>query len=407
MLGYLRVESGPDQGRIFNILEGMTLTIGRSQKSDTQLKDLSVSRMHCEVSASDGHLTLLDQEGSSGTFVNGAKINKHVLKSGDTIKIGDTQLIVHLAGIPDADTVAGAVKAPRTLQEAAAGLTGQYISHYEVGPMIAKGHTGTVYKAKDIRDGKTVALKILHHDFVDDPEDVQRFIRAINTAVDLKHPNLVAIQSAGKLGGLCWIAMEYVDGESLASFMKRHAIAGMIDWTYALHVAIQIAKGLEEAAKHHVVHRNISPSSILVTKSNPPVAKLGDIMLAKAFQGIKTQAITKPGEIVGDVTYMSPERTREDGGDDSRSDIYALGATLYLVLTGHPPFEGKSIVATLTKIRQEDPVPPKKYQLSIPDKFQDLVLCMMAKRKEDRPESPSVVVRDLERIAKFNGIVLK
>ena len=104
---------------------------------------------------------------------------------------------------------------------------------------------------------------------------------------------------------------------------------------------------------------------------------------------------------------MSPERTREDGGDDSRSDIYALGATLYLVLTGHPPFEGKSIVATLTKIRQEDPVPPKKYQLSIPDKFQDLVLCMMAKRKEDRPESPSGVERDLERIAKFNGIVLK
>ena len=407
MLGYLRVENGPDQGRIFDILKGMTLSIGRGPKSDTQLKDLSVSRMHCELGTLDGHMTLLDQEGSSGTYVNGAKISKHVLKSGDTIKIGDTHIKVHLSGIEDASTVAGALKPHRELHEAAAGLTGQVISHYEVGPMVAKGGTGTVYKAKDTRDGKTVALKILHHDFVDDHDDVQRFIRAMNTAVDLKHPNLVSVHSAGKVGGLCWIAMEYVDGESLASFMKRHAIAGMIDWTYALHVAVQVARGLEEANKHHVVHRNISPSSILVTKSNPPVAKLGDVMLAKALQGIKAQAITKPGEIVGDIIYMSPERTREDGHDDSRSDIYALGATLYLVLTGHPPFEGKSIVATLTKIRQEDPVPPKKYQLSIPDKFQDLVLCMMAKRMEDRPESPSIVVRDLERIAKYNGIVLK
>ena len=110
MLGYLRVENGPDQGRIFDILKGMTLSIGRGPKSDTQLKDLSVSRMHCELGTLDGHMTLLDQEGSSGTYVNGAKISKHVLKSGDTIKIGDTHIKVHLSGIEDASTVAGALK---------------------------------------------------------------------------------------------------------------------------------------------------------------------------------------------------------------------------------------------------------------------------------------------------------
>jgi serine/threonine protein kinase len=404
MQGYLRVESGPDEGRIFNILDRTSLVIGRSQKTDTQLKDLSVSRVHCEVRVLDGKVSLVDQEGSTGTFLNGKKITEEVLKSGDTIRIGDTEIKVHLAGITDAAAVTAAQKTPRTLKEAAAGLTGQYIDQYEVGPVVAKGSTGTIYKAKDIRDGKTVALKILHPDFADDEEDVQRFIRAMHTAADLKHPNLVALLGAGKLGGLCWIAMEFVEGESLAKVMAKTGVAGMLDWTYALRVAIQIAGALEVAHDHQVVHRNISPRNILVTKGDRPVAKLGDLMLAKALHGIKAKAITKPGEIVGELIYMSPERTREDGHVDTRSDIYALGATLYLLLTGRPPFDGGGFVATLTKIRQEDPVSPKKYQLAIPDAFQDLVLKMMAKRPDLRPQTMRQVVKDLEQIARFAGI---
>jgi eukaryotic-like serine/threonine-protein kinase len=406
MKGYLRVESGPDQGRVFDILDRTSLTIGRSQKTDTQLKDFSVSRVHCEVRIEDGQVTLLDQEGSSGTFLNGKKIAEQVLKSGDTIRIGDTEIKVHLAGIADAETVTAAQKTPRTLKEAAAGLTGQFIENYEVGPVVAKGSTGTNYKARDIRDGKTVALKILHPNFVDDEDEVQRFIRAMHTAADLKHPNLVALLGAGKLGGLCWIAMEFFEGESLSKVMAKSAVAGMVDWTYAVRVAVQIARALEVAHQLQIVHRNISPGNILVTRTDPPVAKLGDLMLAKALHGLKAKAITRPGELVGDLIYMSPERTREDGQVDTRSDIYALGATLYLLLTGRPPFESGSLVATLTKIRQEDPVPAKKYQLSIPDPCQDLVLQMMAKRPESRPQSPAAVIKELDRIARFAGITI-
>ncbi len=113
MLGYLRVESGPDEGRIFNFLDGITLVLGRSQKTDTQLKDFSVSRFHCEVQAADGRLTLRDREGSSGAFVNGKKVAEQVLKSGDTIRIGETEIKVHLAGIADAETITAAQKAAR------------------------------------------------------------------------------------------------------------------------------------------------------------------------------------------------------------------------------------------------------------------------------------------------------
>lgn len=148
------------------------------------------------------------------------------------------------------------------------------------------------------------------------------------------------------------------------------------------------------------------PENILVVKGPPMAVKLGDLMLAKALAGIKAKPIARPGELVGDLVSMAPERTREGAEVDTRSDIYGLGATLYVLLTGHPPFEGGSLVETLDKLRQEAPVPPRKDQLSIPDQFQDLILKMMARRPEQRYQAPDELLKDLERLAKFQGITL-
>ncbi len=123
------------------------------------------------------------------------------------------------------------------------------------------------------------------------------------------------------------------------------------------------------------------------------VAKLGDMMLAKALEGIKAKQITKPGELVGDLSYMAPERTKSDVEVDTRADIYWLDATLYALLTGKPPFQAKTLVETIAQIRQSDPVPPKKFQLSIPDQFQDVVMMMLAKGPELRYQTPAEVVR--------------
>jgi pSer/pThr/pTyr-binding forkhead associated (FHA) protein len=406
MLGYLRVIAGPDDGRMFNLDEGQKMLIGRSEKTDTRLKDLQVSRIHCEVQGAGGKIHITDNESVGGTFVKCARVQECTLKEGDIIQIGTTQLRVHLAGIPDADTVVAAQK-PKPVRDASPdspGLTGTTISHYEIGPRLARGKSGTVYKAKDTRDGRAIAFKVMHEGFTDDEDDVQRFIRAMETARSLKHPNIVALYGAGKNGSVCWIAMEYVDGESLAKVIDRIGTVGMLDWKYALTVAVHIARALDAAHAQHVVHRNVMPENILIPKGPTPSAKLGDFMLAKALDGIKAKAITKPGELVGDLVYMAPERTRTDAAVDTRSDIYSLGATLYVLLTGHPPFEGTSMVEMLKKVRQEDPVPPKKYQLSIPDAFQDLVLKMMAKRPEMRVQDPVALVRELERIAKYQGM---
>ena len=107
---------------------------------------------------------------------------------------------------------------------------------------------------------------------------------------------------------------------------------------------------------------------------------------------------------MGDVAYMSPERTREGAEVDGRSDIYGLGATLYALLTGRPPLESRSLPELVSKIRDEKPAPPKDYQMSIPDLFQDLVLLTLAKRPEDRPQTPTDLLRDLERVAMYQGL---
>src|SRR5262249_205249 len=126
----------------------------------------------------------------------------------------------------------------------------------------------------------------------------------------------------------------------------------------------------------------------------------------KALEGTMAQQITRPGELVGDVNYMSPERTRGISDIDGRSDIYSLGALVYALLTGRPPFEGGTLVETIHNIRTADRVKPKKFQVSVPDLFEGTVLRMLSKRPEDRHQTAAEMLGELERVAKFQGMTV-
>jgi serine/threonine-protein kinase len=179
----------------------------------------------------------------------------------------------------------------------------------------------------------------------------------------------------------------------------------MLDWRYAFHVAVDIARALEAAYARQIVHRNITPANILV-RSCDRVAKLADLMLAKAMSGSLARQVTRPGELIGDVLYMSPERTRSQADVDTRSDIYSLGATLYALLTGRPPFESESLLDAIDNIRNAPPVPPKKYQLSIYDLFENVVLRMLQKRPDERYQTPTELLDELRRIGNYQGIAV-
>ncbi len=217
----------------------------------------------------------------------------------------------------------------------------------------------------------------------------------MKTMLPLRHPNLVALYGAGKKGPYCWIAMEFVQGESLTQVIQRIGVAGMLDWRHAFRIAVHIARALDFAHGRHIVHRNMTPQNVLIREGDLET-KLGDLMLAKATEGSMAQQITQANEMLGDLRYMSPEQTFGPEQTDERSDIYSLGALLYATLTGQPPFEGGSLFETITQIRQAAVVMPKKYQMSIPDAFQAVVLKMLAKRPEDRYQTAADLLRELE-----------
>jgi serine/threonine-protein kinase len=200
--------------------------------------------------------------------------------------------------------------------------------------------------------------------------------------------------------------MEFVDGESLTQVIQKIGTAGMLDWGNALRVAIHIGRALQFAEQHQIIHRNIQPANILIQHSDK-LTKLGDLMLAKALEGTQSEQITRTGELVGDIVYMAPERTRGvQGNVDGRSDIYGLGATVYALLTGRPPFDAGSLPETIMQIRNAPPVNPRKFQLSIPDMFEGVVLKMLAKRPEDRYQTAASLLSELERVAKYQGVTI-
>jgi serine/threonine protein kinase len=401
MSAQLTITAGPDKGRSFPLQPGATFQVGRSQATPTRLTDASVSRVHFEVEY-DGTEAVLVNISSNGTIVNGERVERRELRPGDVIRVGATELRFHDTSAEPA-TVAPAPKPPAGGAEQLAKLVGQALSHYKVEEVIARGATGTVFRATDTKDGQTVALKVLQPELSRNEEEMQRFVRAMKTVLPLRHPNLVALYGAGKTGPYCWVAMEHVEGESMTQAIQRIGVAGMLDWKYGFRVAVHIGRALEHAHGQSVIHRNVTPQNILLRTADK-TAKLGDLMLAKALEGTLAQQITRPGELVGDVGYMAPERTRGTGEVDGRSDLYGLGATVYALITGRPPFAGGSLPELITKIRSAEPEKPKKFQMAIPDLFQGTVLKLLAKRPEERFQSATELLKDLERVGKFAGV---
>jgi serine/threonine protein kinase len=415
MVPQLNITSGPDNGRVFPLILGETLQVGRSQATATRLTDPTVSRVHCEIEW-DGKRALVINISSSGTYINGQTVAQQELRPGDVMRVGNTELALRFPNDQEASTVVGGEKtvpqpgppvAPKPIgvEPAVCTLLGKTLSHYVLEQVIAKGAAGVVFKAKDTNNDQPIALKVLEPEYVRHEEEMQRFIRAMKTMLPLRHPNLIPLLKAGKTGSFCWVAMEWIEGESLTQVIKRVGVAGMLDWRYGFRVAVHIARALDYAHSQSIIHRNVTPQNIM-WRTADKTALLGDLMLAKALEGTMVQQITKPGELVGDVGYMSPERTRGTGEVDCRSDLYGLGATVYALIAGRPPFGSGTMIDVVTRIRNTEPEKPRKYQMAIPDMFQGTVMRLLAKRPDERFQTAKDLLSDLERVGKFAGVTV-
>lgn len=405
----LLVVQGPDAGREFVGQPAQPLRIGRGQDTETRLADPSVSRLHAELRVNGPVLELVHLSTSGVSLVNGQPVGAApvALQVGDLIQLADTILRLEVVARGDDTTRPPALAnaAPLANSPLARELIGTRLHHYRIGSLLSEGPAGIVFRAEDEQQGlRPVALKVIWPQAIRDEASRKRFVRAMTVMYPIRHPNLIRICNAGYTAEFCWVAMEYVDGENLRKVMARLGAAGMLDWTKAFRIGRDIARGLTAAAEHQVLHRNILPENILLRRADG-VAQLGDLELAKALEqsGEGADGITRPGELVGDVAYMSPERTLASPQIDCRSDIYSLGVTLYVLVTGRLPFVSTNLVELIRQIRTQPAKPIRTFQLSVNDLFAGLVEQMLSKKPEDRPQTPEALLRELDRIGKMTG----
>ncbi|MHC5054035.1 MAG: protein kinase domain-containing protein [Planctomycetota bacterium] len=256
-------------------------------------------------------------------------------------------------------------------------FVGRTIGGCRVIERIGRGAMAAVYRAEQISLDRTVALKLLDDRSAGDAGALPRFFREARSAARLVHPNVVQVYDVGIDQGVPYIIMEYVEGETLYDRLQRD---GRVPATEALEIARQAALALLRAQEFGIVHRDVKPANIMISRRGE--VKLADFGLAKAA---KDTGITRsgPAGALGTPYYMAPEQA--DGSPlDVRCDIYGLGATLYHVVTGHPPFKGSSTAAILLAHATEKPVPACVREKSVPRAVSDLIDKMMAKRAGDR-----------------------
>jgi len=268
-------------------------------------------------------------------------------------------------------------------------LIGKTFEKCRITGKLGTGGMGSVYLAEHFGLGRKVAVKILPADMSRDPEYVARFMREATTAGRMEHPNIVQIHDVGYAEGRHFIVMQFVDGESLSTVVEE---LGAMEPRDAAKVAAGMLHGLQHAHEQGVVHRDVKPDNVLLTKGDEP--KLLDFGLA--IEQETALQITRDGMVVGTPYYLAPEQARGHKATP-KSDIYAAGVTLYYLLTGKRPFVGATALAVLNKHIHEAPIPPVTVNPKVPRALSDIVLKMMAKRPDDRYANAAAAAEDLER----------
>lgn len=269
-------------------------------------------------------------------------------------------------------------------------MEGQILGNrYELIERVGGGGMAIVYKAKCKLLNRFVAVKILRNEFVNDEEFVKRFRIEAQAAASLSHPNIVSIFDVGHENNIHYIVMEYIDGITLKDYIdKKNALL----WKEAVSIAIQICSAIDHAHKNHIVHRDIKPHNILLTREG--IAKVTDFGIARA---VSSSTITMVGSTIGSVHYFSPEQAR-GGFTDEKSDLYSLGITIYEMVTGKVPFNGETPVAVALKHIQTKAERPVDINPEVPSGINDIIMKAIKKDQNMRYQSASELLADLQRV---------
>jgi serine/threonine protein kinase/Flp pilus assembly protein TadD len=280
------------------------------------------------------------------------------------------------------------VSVTKTLQTSTRGFKKNTViaKKYKIVEKLGEGGMGVVYKAKDMRLDRTVALKFLPPELTSDKEAKKRFIQEAKAAAALDHPNICTVYEVDESDGQTFIAMSYIEGQSLKDKIRD----GPLDADEAKDIAIQVAEGLKEAHDKGIIHRDIKPANIMLADKGQ--AKITDFGLAKLSWGAD---LTKPATIMGTVAYMSPEQARGEEVDH-RTDIWSLGAMLYEMLSGERPFQKTQEQVLIYAILNDKPTPLSLLRSEVPTHIEHVIEKALAKKAEKRYQNVDDLIQDLK-----------
>lgn len=388
----LRVLAGPYKGRVFQFDQHDTFLIGRANEAHLCLpEDRFFSRNHCLLEIAPPRCFLRDLGSSNGTFVNGKRVTESFLKHGDQIQGGESVLLVEVRaeqsgeirsewdnqpGRPPVIVMVECLNCGRREQAQASTpdehltflceecreelkRSPQPIPGYEMVRVLGRGGMGCVTLGRDQKTGRAVAIKTLLPECAVSEKAMRRFMREIEVAAALKHPNIVEFLDRGTHNGVVYLVTEFVDGPDASKLAD--AQGGKLICSEAVALVSQVLGALSYAHSHGFIHRDIKDQNILVSGSGTNTrAKLTDFGLAKSFVQSGMSGVTMAGEAAGTIAYMPPEQLRNFRDVRPQSDIYAVGMTAYSLLTGEMALDlaGKSSIAETVKAIFEQPSIP-------------------------------------------------
>jgi pSer/pThr/pTyr-binding forkhead associated (FHA) protein len=412
------VAAGPQTGRDFTFDQHETFMIGRSEDAQFCLPhDRFFSRHHCLVEVAPPQAFLRDLGSTNGTFVNGIRVESAYLKSGDRIQGGETILEVEVtAGIEEASDLAETAgrtnpsmvsvrclncSIPATVEASDPDTRFSYICDncreklkehpqpvpdYQMIRVIGQGGMGSVSLARSEKDGRIVAIKTLLPEVAVSEQSLKRFLREIEVASALKHPNIVSYIEHGTHNGLVYLVTEFVFGMDAARMAKQQG--GKMNYKEVARIIEQLLSALEFAHSLGFVHRDIKEQNILVHGEYPySVAKLTDFGLSKSFKQTGMSGVTMVGDVAGTIAYMPPEQVRDFKDVKPPSDIYAVGMTAYSLLTGAHALDigQRAGIAETVKAIFEKPIIPLRDRLpDLPPNVASVIETALAKSVDHR-----------------------
>lgn len=362
--------------------------VGREEGCELRIDADDISRRHALMVFEVGAWRVYDLHSQNGVYVNNARVGRAELQTGDRLWVGEHGYQVRLV-----DMQAERNEKLRSRR----GLfhrVPETIGSFSIQERLHCGASGDLYKAKWTLKDRIAVVKVFAPEIAADEELMFRFCRGVAAAGKIHHPNVVRLFRGGKEDNIWFLAMEWMVGGSLRDKLER---GGPLACDWVIRIGRDMAAALEAAVEHQVVHRAVTPSSILFdAKGN---AKLGDFLLMRGVSMDLHSLVTKAGQVIGDMVYSSPEQIAGQTVLDIRTDIYSLGASLYEAMTGRPPFMGDNPVELLQMMQRFEFPKPTALNPTIPACLEAVVLRCMERSPDDRFPNPTALREAIEHCA--------